>query len=155
MKTIEQLEAEIAQLQQDLERLKSKPKPIIERTKKYKYITYHFEARSDTDYGYVADNKSHATYNYYPADGELCQRVADYLKRTHLFTRKAIEFAGGYEVNPNGCNYNVAYDYVLNKFVVNWFVDRRYPQVIYMSEKNAIKFAEWCNEHKSDLGYES
>ena len=129
--------------------------PIIERTDKYTSVNSYFSTQTDTDRGYVNDNLRYENYNYYPADGELCEQVADYLKHTHLFTRKAIEFAQGYKFKTGGLNKYVYYcRHEKNKFStgVNTYVE--HPEVVYMTETQAKKFADWCNEHRKELGYD-
>lgn len=154
MKTIEQLEAEIAQLQQDLERLKSKPEPIIERQKTYKFINSYFGFGSYVDTDGKEDRACFAAYNYYPDNCELCQRVANYLRKTHLFTRKAIEFADGYEYKPEMRNYFVIFNKDKDKFESVYDTTTYNPLNTYMFCRDSRNFADWCNEHRKELGYE-
>lgn len=154
MKTIEQIEAEIAQLQRDLEQLKNPPKPIIERTETYNSINSFFETSCDSDDKTTIDDEYFSLYNYYPADGVLCKQVANYLKRTHLFTRKAIEFADGYEFKKRGTNWFVYFCTTHGQFDKACRSMCNNPNTIYLDLESADALADWCNAHKRELGYD-
>ena len=75
------------------------------------------------------------------------QACADYLKDNFWFIRKAIEFADGYEFTTGASNSKVRFDNCDGEWQRG--VDT-FPQYgdIHMSERAAVKFCEWLNEHK-------
>jgi hypothetical protein len=118
----------------------------------------------DDDYHAIGDN-----CRVYPVsfDGESCdkellelgnhftdkaeaERMAAFIRKNFLFWRMALRFTDGYEFKWGEYNYYTYRNY--SGFSYACHLNSKDDEIIYMTEQNAKKFAEFCNEHKEELG---
>lgn len=72
-------------------------------------------------------------------DKAEAERVAAFMRKNFLYWRMALRFADGYEFKGGEHNYFV-------------FENKKTAGIIYMSQENAERFAEFCNKHREELG---
>lgn len=153
MKDLQILEQKVAEMQAEIERLKATPNPLIERAsdgEPYWVVDKDYKCFKSREDGDRFDQDRYDCFNYY-TDENLCKQVADYYKRTALFTRKAIEFSKGYEFKEGENNCYVIFNHRMGVYAYSAsYVEE--SSTIYMKETQAGRFKEWCNENKEALG---
>tara|TARA_R110000850_G_scaffold95716_1_gene200789 strand:+ start:115 stop:609 length:495 start_codon:yes stop_codon:yes gene_type:complete len=155
-KQIHDLQLKVTQWQKQIEALEAEPREVIHRVivgGAYYIVDGTFNTVHIKDRGDPYDTIKYASYNYF-ADEKQCEAVAKHIGESFLFTRKAIEFADGYEYEFNAPNYLCAFAYNANVFIIDHEWTFKNPTTVYMSKENAKLFTDWCNEHKAELGYE-
>jgi len=133
---------------------KANKKPMIERRNKGKAfynVGDFFNVRVGPD-GDSFSDKVYKVGNYF-TDENLCQQVADYLKRNFMFMRKAIEFARGYKYTAGNFNYYIWFEVSENKYSIATARDSLDPLIIYMTQSQARLFVDWCNENREELAH--
>lgn len=142
LKQIEELQKKIDELKAQCE----KQEPMFELPVAGDF-SYYVESDFSVKSFYIeipASNTYSVNNFHYKDQAEAC---AKHFRDTFWFTRKAIEFADGYEFVAGAENYSAGYKTDKNHWC--FAISHSFQSgCIYMTEESALKFCEWLDKHK-------
>jgi hypothetical protein len=148
-----ELKEQIELLQAQYDAMPDEPKALFEVAEKSEIYCF-VDSLLGVDCYYNTydsiDRKSIPLGNHF-TDKTEAERMAAFIRKNFLYWRMALKFADGYEWKINRKNYYAIQNDNFKDFEVSWDLTFKKPSTVYMTEQNARKFAEFCNENKEAL----
>jgi hypothetical protein len=153
-----ELKEQIELLQAQYDAMPDEPKALFEVAElgdTYYIVNEEFDNYSGFQYRNDLTDKKFIELGNHFTDKTEAERMAAFIRKNFLYWRMALKFADGYEWKINRKNYYAIQNDNFKDFEVSWDLTFKKPSTVYMTEQNARKFAEFCNENKEALKQEA